>query len=213
MLGRRARPRAHRAGIRIPVAISARHAHLTQATIERLFGAGHALRLHSPLSQPGEFSAQETVTIVGPQGRLEHLRLVGPPRHADQVELARSDAVALGLDTRLRLSGDVDDTPGLVLEGPAGRVTLPHGVILAQRHIHMSPEDAARWHLRDREEVAVAIDSDGRDLIFEDVVVRVSAHYRTELHLDTDEGNAAGVGPGTTAALLEPHPGKSPARG
>jgi acetate kinase len=204
MLKDGAPPGAPLAGVRIPVAISARHAHLAQATVDRLFGAGHELAPHAPLSQPGQFSAQETVTVIGPRGRLEHVRLLGPPREADQVELARSDAVALGLDPQLRLSGDVAGTPGVTLEGPAGRVTLPHGVILAQRHIHMSPEDAARWHLGDHDAVAVAIDSEGRDLIFEDVIVRVSPHYRTELHLDTDEGNAAGVGPGTTAVLLKP---------
>ena len=186
----------------IPVAISARHAHLTQATLERLFGAGFRLHPARQLSQPHEFAAAETVTVVGPHGRLEHVRLLGPPRHEDQVELSRSDALQLGLDARLRVSGDLHDTPGVTLEGPAGRVTLTHGAILAHRHIHMSPADAERFNVKDRDIVAVSIDSDERDLIFADVLVRVAPDYRTELHLDTDEGNAAGIGPGVTAVLL-----------
>jgi propanediol utilization protein len=188
--------------LRIPVAVSARHAHLTQATIERLFGSGFVLHPAKELSQPHEFAAEETITLIGPQGTLGHVRVLGPPRHADQIELARSDALHLGLNPQLRTSGDLHDTPGIILEGPAGRVELPQGVILARRHIHISPADALRLGVKDHEVVAVAIDSDGRDLIFEDVVVRVAPDYRTELHLDTDEGNAAAVGPGTTATLL-----------
>lgn len=190
--------------LRIQVAVSARHAHLTQATIDRLFGPGHVLHHARELSQPHEFAAEETVTLIGPQGTLGHVRVLGPPRIADQIELARSDALHLGLNPQLRTSGDLHDTPGIVLEGPAGRVELPHGVILARRHIHASPDDARRLGVKDHDVVAVAIESDGRDLIFEDVVVRVSHDYRTELHLDTDEGNAAAVGPGTTATLLGP---------
>ncbi len=191
-------------GLRIPVAVSARHAHLTQTTIDRLFGPGHVLRPARELSQPHEFAAEETITLIGPQGMLGHVRVLGPPRQADQIELARSDAMHLGLKPQLRTSGDLHDTPGIVLEGPAGRVELPHGVILARRHIHASPADALHLGIKEHDVVAVAIDSDGRDLIFEDVVVRVSPDYRTELHLDTDEGNAAAIGPGTTATLLAP---------
>ena len=194
---------------RIPVAISARHAHLSQTTIERLFGAGFRLHPVQQLSQPHEFASRETVTIVGPHGKLEHVRLLMPPRHEDQIEISRSDALLLGLDVRLRISGDLRDTPGVTLEGPAGRVVLAHGVILAHRHIHMSPADAARFNVKDCDVVAVAIDSDERDLVFGDVVVRVSPDYRTELHLDTDEGNAAAIGPGVTAVLL---PAGAPSR-
>lgn len=190
--------------MRIPVAVSARHAHLTKLTIERLFGPGFELHRERELSQPHEFAAAETVTIVGPCGTLEHVRLLGPARAEDQVELALSDARHLGLEPKLRTSGDLRDTPGVVLVGPAGRVELKQGVMLARRHIHMSPADAARFAVMDREMVAVAIDSDGRDLVFDDVIVRVSAQFRTELHLDTDEGNAAAIGPGTTATL-RPH--------
>ena len=189
----------------IPVAISARHVHLRQETIESLFGPGHVLHVKAPLSQPGQFAAMETVSLQGPRGRLDHVRVLGPPRLADQVELSRSDEVALGLDAPLRVSGDLECTPGIVVTGPAGQVVLDCGVVTPVRHIHMTPEDAARLEVGDREKVSVAVDSDGRDVTFGDVVVRVSPRSRLELHLDTDEGNAAGVGSGTLARLLRPH--------
>ena len=194
----------------IPVAVSARHVHLTSATIDQLFGPGYALHIGKELSQPHEFAATETVAVIGPHGRLDHVRIVGPARAADQVELARSDAMHLGVAPALRTSGDLHDSPGVVLEGPAGRVALAHGVILARRHIHMTPADAERLQLRDHDVIAVAIDSDGRDLTFGDVIVRVSPGYRTELHLDTDEGNAAGIGPGAVATLLPQTPVSAP---
>lgn len=186
----------------IPIAISARHVHLRQPTIEALFGAGHVLRPKSALSQPGQFAAEETVTLVGPRGRLDHVRVLGPPRAADQVELSRSDEIALGIDAPLRVSGDLQQTPGIELVGPAGRVRLDGGVVTAVRHIHMSPADAERLDVQDRQCVSVAVDSDGRDILFGDVVVRVSPQFRLELHLDTDEANAAGVCQGTTARLV-----------
>lgn len=188
--------------LQIPVAVSARHAHLTRETIEKLFGAGHELHIARQLSQPHEFAAQETVTIVGPCGNLEHVRIVGPPRHQDQIELARSDALHIGVNPALRTSGDLRDSPGIILLGPAGRAELPHGVILARRHLHLNPADALRLALGDRDVVSMAIDSDGRDLVFDDVIVRIAPDFRTELHLDTDEGNAAAIGPGATATLL-----------
>jgi acetate kinase len=194
------RPSASLAGI--PIAISARHAHLTQATLDALFGAGHVLRVKQALVQPGQYAAEETVTLAGPSGTLEHVRVLGPPRDADQVELSRSDEIALGIDAPLRLSGNLADTPGIELIGPVGRVKLTSGVVNPVRHIHMSPDDARLFGVADRERVSVAIDSDGRDLVFGDVVVRVSPQFRLELHLDTDEGNAAGVAPGATARLV-----------
>jgi acetate kinase len=187
----------------IPIAISARHVHLTQATIERLFGPGHELSVHSPLSQPGQFAADETVTLVGPRGRLSHVRIVGPPRSDNQVELARTDEIALGIDAPLRESGDLKGTPGVVLEGPAGSVTLDHGVICALRHIHMSQTDADVLGLKDQQQVAVAVIRNNRRTIFGDVVVRASPAYRLELHLDTDEGNAAGLSSGDEVLLAE----------
>lgn len=188
--------------VAIPVAVSARHVHPSQQTLDVLFGRGHALTVKGALSQPGQFAAVETVSLVGPRGRLDGVRLLGPPRSVDQVELSRSDEIALGIDAPLRVSGDVADTPGIELVGPAGRVRLAAGVVTPVRHIHMNPVDAERLGVQDRQRVSVAVDSRGRDLVFQDVVVRVSPQFRLELHLDTDEGNAAGVAPGTTAHLL-----------
>lgn len=189
----------------ISVAISAHHVHLTQTTIDLLFGEKYVLTSRAPLSQPGQFSACETVNVVGPRGRLEHVRVLGPPRAADQVEISQTDARVLGLHVPLRLSGDLQATPGVTLEGPRGKVVLTSGVVCALRHIHMSPADALRLNVRDHEVVEVAIDSGGRPVIFGDVIVRISPEFHLELHLDTDEGNAAGVGPGTVAFLIRTH--------
>lgn len=186
----------------IPVAISARHVHLCQQSIDRLFGAGYRLTLKNRLSQPGQYAATETVTLVGPRGRLTAVRVLGPPRDADQVELSRSDEMTLGIDAPLRISGDLAATPGIAIVGPAGQVVLEQGVITAARHIHMSPQDARDFGVRDRQRVQVAIDSEGRDLLFGDVVVRVSPDFLLELHLDTDEGNAAGIGSCGSARLV-----------
>jgi acetate kinase len=187
---------------RIPVAVSARHAHLSQRTLEQIFGEGFQLTPRTALSQTGQFAAQETVTLIGPRGRLERVRLMGPPRAEDQIEISRTDEFILGVDAPVRLSGDLSNTPGITVEGPRGRVTLRSGVIAARRHIHMSTEDAARLGLRDCDVVDVRIDSDGRDLTFHDVTVRVHPTFRLELHLDTDEANAAGVKQGDMAELV-----------
>ena len=187
---------------RIPIAISARHVHLSRATIDQLFGVGYKLRILAPLVQPGQSSTEDTVSLVGPHGRLAHVRVLGPPRAADQIEVSRSDEFALGLDAPVRVSGDLSDTPGITIEGPAGSVQLKRGTICALRHIHMSPSDAVRLGVQDRDMVEVAVRNGERDTVFGDVVVRVSPDYRLELHLDTDEGNAAGVRPGDTALLL-----------
>jgi acetate kinase len=190
--------------IEIPVAVSARHVHLTQATVERLFGAGHQLQVRTPLSQPGQFAALESLALRGPAGRLDGVRIVGPTRAENQVEISRSDEFQLGLNAPVRLSGELAATPGVTLEGPEGSVHLPAGVVVARRHIHMSPADAERLGVRDRDVVRVAIDSEGRDLVFGDVVVRVSDSYRLELHLDNDEGNACGLRHGDHAWFLGP---------
>ncbi len=186
----------------IPVAVSARHAHLSAGTLDRLFGAGYRLHKHADLFQPGQYSSEETVTLIGPRGRVERVRVLGPPRSADQIEISRSDEFVLGVDAPVRLSGDLTGTPGITLEGPRGRVTIERGVICARRHIHMSPADGERLGVRDGQIVQVRIDSDGRDLTFGDVIVRVAANFRLELHLDTDEANAAGLGETVRATLV-----------
>ena len=189
-------------GVHIPVAISARHVHLTRDAINKLFGAGYELRLHSALVQPGQFAAEETVTLIGPLGQIPHVRIVGPPRAECQVEVSRSDVFLLGIDAPTRESGHLAGTPGIVLEGPAGRLLLDHGVICALRHIHMSPDDAQRLGLASGQMVHVAVTSGDRELVFGDVIVRVAPNYRLELHLDTDEGNAAGLHSGDSGVLV-----------
>lgn len=188
--------------LRLPIAVSARHAHLTQRTIDLVFGPGYQLRPRTWLSQTGQFAAEESVTVIGPKGRLEHVRLMGPPRAHDQIEVSRTDELALGIEAPVRMSGDLAGTPGVTVEGPAGRAQLTAGLISARRHIHASPGDAVRLGIEDGETVAVRIDSDGRDLTFGDVTVRIAPDYRLELHLDTDEANAAGVERGATAELI-----------
>lgn len=177
----------------IPVAISARHVHLTQQTVEALFGKGHQLTPWRPLSQPGQFAAEEEVTLVGPKRRIENVRVLGPTREQDQVEISRTDEFHLGIDAPIRASGDVSNSPGITLVGTEGReVALDHGVICAWRHIHMTPKDAAAFGVKDRDIVEVDVGTDGvRSLTFGDVLVRVKPDYKLEMHIDTDEGNAA----------------------
>jgi acetate kinase len=190
------------AAVTIPVAVSARHAHLSAGTLDRLFGVGYRLHKRADLSQPGQYSSEETVTLIGPRGRVERVRVLGPPRDADQIEVSRSDEFVLGVDAPVRLSGDLIGTPGITLEGPRGRVTIERGVICARRHIHMSPADGERLGVRDGQIVQVRIDSEGRDLTFGDVIVRVAEDFRLELHLDTDEANAARLSETVRATLV-----------
>jgi acetate kinase len=187
----------------IPVAISARHVHLTQETVERLFGPGYELTERNPLSQPGQFAANETVTLVGPKRKIEGVRILGPTRSKNQVEISRTDEFHLGIDAPVRASGDVENTPGCKLIGDYGEVELDQGVICAWRHIHMTPDDAEAFGVQDRDVVDVAVDSEGRDLVFGDVLIRVKPTYRLEMHIDTDEGNAAQLSTGARGVLVE----------
>src|SRR5690606_20416650 len=147
--------------------------------------------------------AEETVTLIGPRGRIAGVRLMGPPRGHDQIEISRTDEFVLGVDAPVRISGDLANTPGITIEGSQGTTTLPNGLITARRHIHMSPDDAKRFGVRDHDVVEVRIDSEGRDLTFGDVMVRVSPDYTLEMHLDTDEANAAGIERGDRGELVE----------
>ncbi len=143
------------------------------------------------------------MTLIGPRGRISGVRLMGPPRGHDQVEISRTDEFVLGIDAPVRISGDLANTPGITIEGPAGTTTIPSGVITARRHIHMNPDDARRFGVRDCEVVEVRIDSEGRDLTFGDVTVRVHPTFTLEMHLDTDEANAAGIERGDVGELVE----------
>lgn len=187
--------------LRIPIAVSARHIHLTQEAVEALFGEGHQLTHYKDISQPGQYACVEKVDLIGPRRTIKGVRVLGPTRPGCQVEVSRTDEFALGLDAPVRNSGDIKNSPGITLEGPAGRLTLKEGVICARRHIHMAPEDAERFGVNDRDVVEVKVNSEGRDLTFGDVLIRVSSKYKLEMHIDTDEANAAEVRPGMQGLL------------
>lgn len=175
----------------IPIAVSARHIHLTQETVEALFGKGYQLTEKAPLSQPGQFACNEQVTIVGPKNQLERVRILGPTRPKNQLEISRTDEFFLGVDAPVRASGKVENTPGIKLVGPAGTYYMQDGVICAWRHIHMTPEDAQMFGVEDKDIVDVEVMNESRPLTFGNVLVRVSPKYKLEMHIDTDEANAA----------------------
>lgn len=175
-----------------PVEVSAHHIHLTQEHVEALFGRGHQLVKCADLSQPGQYACKEQLTIIGPKGRIERVRVLGPTRNYTQIEIAMTEQFKLGVYPPVRESGDIADTPGCTLESPTNSVTVDRGVICALRHIHMTPEDALRYGVRDQSTVRVRLNSD-RGLIFGDVLVRVDPSFALAMHIDTDEANAAGV--------------------
>jgi len=186
----------------IPVEISAHHVHLSQADVEKLFGPGHQLTPKSELSQPGQFACEEQVHLVGPKGSIANVRVLGPTRKETQVEIAMTEQFKVGIQPPIRQSGDLVNTPGITLEGPYGSSTIERGVICAQRHIHMSPEDAMRFRVRDNYVVRVRVEGD-RELIYGDVVVRVNPNFRLAMHIDTDEGNAANIRTGMLGYIEE----------
>jgi acetate kinase len=174
------------------VEVSAHHIHLTQEHVEALFGQGHQLTKHADLSQPGQFASKEQLAIVGPKGRIERVRVLGPARKYTQVEIAMTEQFKLGVHPPIRESGDIADTPGCTLESPTGSVKVDRGVICALRHVHMTPEDALRYGVRYKSVVRVRIGGE-RELVFGDVLVRVDPKFALAMHIDTDEANAANV--------------------
>ncbi|HSI63067.1 MAG TPA: acetate/propionate family kinase [Candidatus Saccharimonadia bacterium] len=176
----------------ILIEVSAHHIHLAQLHVEALFGPGHQLTRHADLSQPGQYACKEQLTIVGPKGRIERVRVLGPARKATQVEIAMTEQFKVGIQPPIRESGDIEGSPGCTLEGPAGSVTIDKGVICALRHIHMTPTDALRYGLRDKSTVRVRVPGD-RELVFGDVRVRVDPNFALAMHIDTDEANAANL--------------------
>lgn len=188
----------------IRVGVSGRHIHLSREHLEQLFGRGYKLTHYKDLAQPGQFAARETLTVVGPKGVLEGVRVLAPLRDQTQVEISGTDGYHLGIDPPVRDSGDLDGTPGVVLVGPKGAVTLRYGLILAATHIHMSTDDAKRMGLKNGERVQVLVDGE-RDLIFNEVLVRVSEDYITEMHVDTDEANAAVIEDGDLVQVIGRH--------
>ncbi len=177
----------------VPIAVSARHVHLTREVLDALYGKDYQLTRHRELSQPGEFAAAECLTLLGGRMRsIEGVRILGPLREYTQVELARTDGVSLGLDLPVRDSGDLSGSSPIVLVGPAGAVSLREGAIRPARHLHASQEEASALGLRDGERVSVRIPG-RKAVLFENVLVRVDPSYRLEMHLDTDDANAADV--------------------
>ncbi|MFL6514048.1 MAG: acetate/propionate family kinase [Chthoniobacterales bacterium] len=175
------------------VEVSAHHIHLTQEHVEALFGTGHQLTKHADLSQPGQYACKEQLAIVGPKGRIERVRILGPARKYTQIEIAMTEQFKLGLFPPIRESGDIADTPGCTLESATGSVAVDKGVICALRHVHMTPEDALRYGVRDKSTLRIRISGD-RELVFGDVLVRVDPSFKLAMHIDTDEANAAHIG-------------------
>ena len=190
-------------GYEVKIGLSNKHLHLSAEHIEALFGAGHELTPTKPLVQPGQFACEEKVDIVGPKGTLKGVRVLGPARPETQVELAMTDARGLGIKAPVRESGKLEGTPGCKLIGPCGEVELTEGVIAAKRHIHMTPDDAEKYGIADKQIVSVKVETNGRSLVFGDVIARVSPSYALAMHIDTDEANAALVGPNQMGEILD----------
>ena len=188
----------------LPVAVSARHVHLSREAVEALFGKGYELTPAKDLRQPGNFCAKERVTVEGPRGRLENVAILGPERNRTQIEVSRTDSFALGIDAPVRESGKLDGTPRVTLIGPAGRFETD-GLIVAARHIHINPEDAQAMGLSDGQVIEVHVGENARGLIFSHTLVRVQDNAFTEMHIDTDEANAAGIRVEGEGALVEGH--------
>lgn len=186
--------------IPIPIEVSAHHVHLSEEHIAALFGPGHTVTPYADLSQPGQFACKEQVTLVGPKGSVNRVRILGPARKETQIEISMTEQFKLGIHPPIRESGDLADTPGITLRGSAGEVTVERGVICAMRHIHMTPLDAFNLGVRDKYLVRIRVEGD-RELVFGDVLVRVSPNYKLAMHIDTDEANAAHIATGATGFI------------
>ncbi|MBO5129935.1 MAG: phosphate propanoyltransferase [Oscillospiraceae bacterium] len=183
----------------VPLEASGRHVHITKEQAIALFG--YDLTPERPLSQPGQYLAKERLSVIGPKGEFRNVAVLGPARREAQVEISLSDGRVLGLQPPVRLSGDVKDSPGCILEGPLGRITLDRGVIAAQRHIHLTPEDGKRFGVTDKQVVQLQTFT-GRPAIFRDTVVRISPDFAAAVHLDYDEANACGFVRGDLGRIL-----------
>ena len=187
----------------VMVETSARHVHVTEETLEILFGKGYQLTKKKDLSQPGQFACEERVQVIGPKNSFPAVSILGPTRPADQVELSTSDARLIGVAAPVHKSGDIAGSGACKLVGPKGEVELKEGVIVAKRHIHMTPEDAENYGVKDKQVVSVKIDSPERSLVFGDVVVRVSPKFKLAMHIDTDESNAVMAGRDATGVIVD----------
>lgn len=187
----------------VMVETSARHVHVTEETLEILFGKGYQLTKKKDLSQPGQFACEERVQVIGPKNSFPAVSILGPTRPADQVELSASDARSIGVAAPVRESGDIAGSGACKLVGPKGEVELKEGVIVAKRHIHMTPENAENYGVKDKQVVSVKIESPERSLVFGDVVVRVSPKFKLAMHIDTDESNAVMAGRDATGVIVD----------
>src|SRR5690242_11467211 len=195
-------PRTATAPNPLVVNVSARHCHLTPEAVEILFGKGHQLTPMKALYQEGQFAAKETLTLIGPRSRvISNLRILGPCRNLNQVELSYTDGIALGFDLPLRISGDIKGTLGCMLMGPAGFFEMSEGVIRALRHVHMSPQDATHYGVKAGEEMRLKIGG-ACGLVLDKMLVRVDKSFKLEVHIDTDEGNACNLQPETPCELM-----------
>lgn len=185
----------------VPVNMSNRHVHVTQEHLEILFGEGHVLTKTKDLSQPGQYACEEKVDIVGPKNTIKGVRILGPVRPSTQVEVSMFDARTLGVEGVVRASGNISGTPGCTLIGPKGQVEIKEGVIVAARHIHMSLEDGEKYGCKDKDIVKVRVGNE-RAVVFENVVVRVGSNYALDMHIDIEEGNAAGIKNGTMGEII-----------
>ena len=183
----------------VPLEASGRHVHVTAEQAKALFG--HALTPKRPLSQPGQFLAEERVTVRGPKGEFRNVAVLGPERTEAQVEISLTDGRTLGIQPPVRLSGDVKNSPGCTLAGPNGQITLQQGVIAAQRHIHLTPEDGKRFGVRDKQVVKLQTYT-ARPVIFQDVVVRIRSDFQSAAHLDYDEANGCGFADGDLGRIF-----------
>ncbi len=184
------------------VETSARHVHVSRRVLDILFGEGYELTVKKDLSQPGQYACEERVQVIGPKSSFPAVSILGPVRPETQVELSAGDARSIGVKAPIRESGDLEGSAGCKLVGPKGEVELKDGVIIAKRHIHMTPEDAEKYCLEDKQVVSVRVDTAERSLVFGDVVVRVSPKYALAMHIDTDESNAACCTPGLMGDIL-----------
>ncbi len=185
------------------VETSARHVHVSKEALAILFGEGYELTKKKDLSQPGQYACEERVQVIGPKNSFPAVSILGPVRPETQVELSAGDARSIGVKAPIRESGDLEGSGGCKIVGPKGEIEIEKGVIIAKRHIHMTKADAAEYGLEDKQIVSVKVETDGRSLIFGDVVVRVSDSYALAMHIDTDESNAAAAYPGLMGEILD----------
>ena len=188
--------------MKIIIETSARHVHLTQETIETLFGAGYQLTKKKDLSQPGQFACEERISVTGPKNKLAGVSILGPARPADQVEISASDARSIGINAPVRESGDLAGSPGCILTGPKGEVTISEGVVVAKRHAHLTPATAEKWGLTNGQVVNLKVESEGRSALLGDVVARVRDDFADAVHIDTDESNAVLAVPGMMGEIV-----------